>query len=85
MAGLKEGVVYNGENWLIKYPKNTKGMIVQDISYTTSPLSEFIGSHIYSILGYDVHETILGERNNKIVVGCKDLCSENSELREIRL
>lgn len=57
MAGLKEGVVYNGENWLIKYPKNTKGMIVQDISYTTSPLSEFIGSHIYSILGYDVHET----------------------------
>lgn len=25
MAGLKEGVVYNGENWLIKYPKNTKG------------------------------------------------------------
>lgn len=84
MAGLKEGVVYNGENWLIKYPKNTKGMIVQDISYTTSPLSEFIGSHIYSILGYDVHETILGERNNKIVVGCKDFCSENSELREIR-
>lgn len=84
MAGLKEGIVYNGENWLIKYPKNTKGMKVQDISYSTSPLSEFIGSHIYSILGYDVHETILGERNNKIVVGCKDFCGENSELREIR-
>ena len=42
------------------------------ILYTTAPLSEYIGSHIYEILGYDVHCTILGYRNHKLVVGCKD-------------
>lgn len=84
MAGSKEGIMFNNEHWIIKYPKNTKRMHVGDLSYTTSPLSEYIGSHIYDILGYDVHETFLGYRNNKIVVACKDFCDDNTELREIR-
>lgn len=41
-------------------------MRIRDISYTTSPLSEFLGSRIYEILGYDVHKMILGFRNNKL-------------------
>ncbi|MBR0090871.1 MAG: HipA domain-containing protein [Lachnospiraceae bacterium] len=83
-AGFKDGIIYEGENWIIKYPKTTKGMRVDDISYTTSPLSEYIGSHVYDILGYDVHETLLGYRNEKIVVACKDFCRYEGELREIR-
>lgn len=84
MAGSKEGVLINNEYWLIKYPKSTKGMNVEEISYTTSPLSEYIGSHVYEILGYDVHKTLLGERNNKLVVACKDFCKSAGDLREIR-
>lgn len=83
-AGSKEGIIYNDENWLIKYPKSTKRMNRIDTSYTTSSLSEFIGSHIYEILGYDVHKTLLGIRNNKLVVACKDFCINGKELREIR-
>lgn len=45
---------------MVKYPKSTKLMNVDGMSYTTSPLSEYIGSQIYKILGYDVHETIQG-------------------------
>ena len=41
------------------------------ISYT-SPLSEYIGSKVYEILNIPVHETMLGIRNGKIVVACKD-------------
>jgi hypothetical protein len=79
-AGFKDGIIYNNEYWMIKYPKSTKGMRKPEISYTTSPLSEFLGSQIYKILGYDVHETLLGTRNNKLVVACKDFCkSERSE------
>ena len=26
MAGLKEGIVFNNENWLITYPKSTRIM-----------------------------------------------------------
>lgn len=84
LSGRKDGIIYNNENWLIKYPKNTIGMKDVPISYTTSPLNEYIGSHIYDILGYDVHETLLGIRNNKLVVACKDFEVEGSRLIEMR-
>lgn len=83
-AGSKDGIIYQGENWLVKYPKNIMGLErTGEASYSTSPLSEYIGSHIYEILGYDVHETILGERHNKIVVACKDFAND-AALMEIR-
>lgn len=84
MAGSKEGIMINGEVWLVKYPKSTRGMNGVLTSYTTAPLSEFVGSHIYEILGIDVHETILGIRNGTLVVGCKDFCKNIGALREIR-
>ena len=46
-AGSKKGIIYNNENWFIKFPKSTKSMEKVAISYTTSPLSEYIGSKIY--------------------------------------
>ena len=52
-------------------------MSVSNLSYTTSPISEYIGSNIYKLLGYDVHETKLGIRDNKLVVACKDFLSSN--------
>lgn len=84
-AGDKDGIILNDEYWIVKYPKSTRDMKGIDLpSYTTSPLSEYIGSHIYSILGYDVHETILGWRNDKIVVACKDFCKTRGSLMEMR-
>lgn len=83
-AGNKDGIVYNDENWLVKYPKNIMGLErTGEASYSTSPLSEYIGSHIYEILGYDVHRTVLGIRNGKVVVACKDFAVEE-DLIEIR-
>lgn len=76
-AGEKRGIIYNDEYWFLKFPKNTIGMNrVNGLSYVTSPLSEYIGSNIFRILGYDVHQTILGICNdgkrNKVVCACKD-------------
>lgn len=84
MAGQKEGIIFQNEYWLIKYPQRTRSINKKDISYTTSPLSEYIGSHIYKILGFDVHDTVLGIRHDRIVVACKDFCDFPGELREIR-
>lgn len=83
-AGNKDGITYKNENWIIKYPKSTKSMAGDNISYTTAPLSEYIGSQIYQILGYDVHETLLGIRNNKLVVACKDFQPHMGDLAEVR-
>lgn len=41
-------------------------------SYTTAPLSEFLGSHIYELLDIPVHETLLGIYQEKVVVACCD-------------
>ena len=85
-GGHKDGILIDGEYWLIKYPKTTRGMKghAQEIGYTTSPLSEYIGSHVYKILGYDVHDTLLGTKAGKVVVACKDFCVIRGGLSEIR-
>jgi len=85
-AGEKRGVIYKNEFWFLKFPKNTIGMRkVDGLSYVTSPISEYIGSHIYKILGYDVHDTLLGicydGKKNKVVCACKDFINDdNNEL-----
>ena len=84
-AGRKLGVNIDDQAWLLKFPKTTKYLhTAASISYTTSPLSEYIGSHVYSILGYDVHETMLGIKAEKLVVACKDFTDEKHVLREFR-
>lgn len=85
-AGDKDGIVYNGQLYIIKYPKPSRRLQnIDDMSYITSPLSEYIGSHIYQILGFDTHETILGYRNHKIVVACRDFCdTPSTRLLEMR-
>ena len=82
-AGEKRGVIYNGEFWFLKFPKNTIGMRkVDGLSYVTSPLSEYIGSNIYKILGYNDHETKLGicfdGKRNKVVCACKDFIEDDN-------
>ena len=85
-AGEKRGIIYNNELWFLKFPKNTIGMNrVTGLSYVTSPLSEYIGSNIYRILEYDVHDTLLGICNDgkryKVVCACKDfITNDKNEL-----
>ena len=64
---------------MIKYPKTTRDMMNPQISYTISPLSEYIGSKIYESLNIPVHKTVLGMRNNKVVVACKDFTARYSK------
>ena len=87
-AGLKRGVIWNGSRWLIKFPQETSTFDKVVISFTTSPLSEYVGSHIFEILGYNVHKTSLGIFNNEkinrkqLVVACQDF-TNNGRLKLI--
>lgn len=84
-AGSKDSIMYGGDYWIIKYPKNTQKMSGNNLSsYTTAPLSEYIGSHVYDILGLNVHDTVLGIRRGKVIVACKDFCKTRGALMEIR-
>lgn len=83
-AGRKMGISYEGKNYILKFPGNLKeqGMKNIRLSYSNSPVCEYIGSRIYGILGFEVHETILGERNGKTVVACRDFLKDGERLYE---
>ena len=76
-AGAKDAIIHDSAVWMLKYPKTTRDFVNPQISYTTSPLSEYLGSKIYESLGISVHNTLLGIRRNKLVVACKDFTREN--------
>ena len=83
-AGEKKGIIFNNEFWFLKFPKNASRMKnTNGMSYVTSPLSEYIGSNIYRILGFDVHKTLLGicfdGKKYKIVCACKDFIKNDTK------
>ena len=72
-AGKKEGILIDGEPWIAKFPQSTREMRGKHLpSYTSSPVSEYLGSHFYEMLGIPAHETELGYLDGKIVCACKD-------------
>lgn len=70
----KEGIQINGQNWIVKYSKHAKGT-------NHVVLSEYIGSRVYALLGYDTQEVILGMRNGRLVAACRDFCEDGIQLR----
>ena len=84
-AGQKVGIVIDGAPWIAKYPRSTRDLKGKHLpSYTSSPVSEYIGSHIYASLGITTHETILGYRRGKIVCACKDFTYPDMRLVEFK-
>ncbi len=72
-AGKKEGIVYKGAHWIAKYPRSSRDLAGKHLpSYISSPVAEYLGSHLYQMLGIPAHETALAYRGGKIVCACKD-------------
>lgn len=70
-SGSKLAFEWNKEIWFLKFPQNIKEQNFR-LSYSFSPISEYIGSMIYQHLGIPTHETKLGVYQGKTVVACKD-------------
>lgn len=79
-AGRKIAINIDGDVWMLKFPESTRSFAGRAKannhlpSYTTSPLSEYIGSKFYDTLGVPAHEVLLGHREGKVVVACRDFC-----------
>lgn len=82
--GSKIAVVYNGEQYMLKFP--TAPSINKNMSYTNGCISEYLGSQIFAIVGIPVQETLLGtftkNENEKIVVACKDFTTYDTVLQD---
>lgn len=82
--GSKISVIYNGEQYMLKFPANAPKN--KELSYANGCVSEYIGCHIFESIGIDVQKTLLGTyRKNgkeKVVVACKDFTKSGVVLQD---
>lgn len=62
----KLGILIDHHRYMLKFQKDTP------FGKRNNHLSEYIGSHIFELLGFQVHQTYLGRYKNAEVVACKD-------------
>ena len=82
--GGKIAVIYEGEQYMLKFPPHPKRNM--EVSYTNSCISEYLGSHIFEIVGIPVQKTMLGiyrsSGKEKVVVACKDFTDYDTVLQD---
>lgn len=91
LAGKKQGVIIDDQNVLLKFPtflaeiKDSSESKLKNVElkYASSQFSEYLGSHFYEMLGYDVHKTMLGYYKGFLVVGCVDFNDYQNRLHLI--
>jgi hypothetical protein len=81
----KKTLIYNGKRYLVKFPDPLREKN-KDISYINNAFSEYIGSKIFKISGFETQEVLLGIYNfsgkEKIVCACEDFTSQQTTLYE---
>lgn len=82
--GSKIAVMYENELYMLKFPGAAR--LNKDMSYANGCICEYLGSHIFEIVGIPVQETLLGTftRNGKekIVVACKDFTTPDTVIQD---
>lgn len=65
----KAQITINGQRYIIKYQRNS------EVGMTFSHVSEYLGSHVFELLGIPVQDTFLGTYNGKNIVLLKHFCA----------
>lgn len=78
--GSKIGIIYNNENYMLKFPPIANKNFA--MSYSNSCISEYVCCKIFNLLGVKAQETLLGKYKDKTVVACKDLETDGFKLKE---
>ena len=81
----KKTLIYDGKRYLVKFPDPVREKN-KNISYINNAYSEYIGSNIFKIIGFDTQNTILGtykyNGKEKIVCACEDFTDNENILYE---
>lgn len=82
--GSKIAVMYENELYMLKFPGAAR--LNKEMSYANGCICEYLGSHVFEIVGIPVQETLLGTftRNGKekIVVACKDFTMPDTVIQD---
>lgn len=81
----KKTLRYNDKKYLVKFPDPIREKN-KNISYINNAFSEYVGSNIFKIAGFETQNTILGKYEyngkEKIVCACEDFTDEDNILYE---
>lgn len=84
--GTKRAIIYNEKRYMLK--TSGKAFWNDELSYSNSCTSEYLGSHIFQLLGIKAQNTLLGvyqfnpEQEPKEVVACEDFTSLGITLQD---
>lgn len=82
--GSKIAVVYEGDLYMLKFPGAAR--LNQGLSYANGCISEYLGSHVFELVGIPAQKTLLGtytlNGKEKIVVACKDFTATGLVLQD---
>ena len=70
-AERKKSILISKKPYLVKFQKNSR----EGLRF--NHISEYLGSHIFSMLGIETQETFLGKYNDENVVVIRDFLGEN--------
>ena len=81
----KKTLIYDNKKYLVKFPDPVREKN-KNISYINNAFSEYVGSNIFSIVGFETQNTILGKyiynEKAKIVCACEDFTDNDNVLYE---
>lgn len=81
----KKTLVYDNKRYLVKFPDPIREKN-KNISYINNAFSEYVGSNIFRLVGFNTQKTILGKYvyngKEKIVCGCEDFTDNDNVLYE---
>ena len=81
----KKTLIYDNNKYLVKFPDPVRQKN-KNISYINNAFSEYIGSNVFKMAGFNTQNVVLGIYNyngkDKIVCGCTDFTDNNHILCE---
>ena len=81
----KKTLIYDNKKYLVKFPDPVREKN-KNISYINNAFSEYVGSNIFKIVGFETQNTVLGKYfyngKEKIVCACEDFTDDENILYE---
>lgn len=81
----KKTLIYNNKKYLVKFPDPVREKN-KNISYINNAFSEYVGSNVFKIVGFETQNTLIGiysyNGKEKIVCACEDFTNNNHILYE---
>lgn len=86
-ADFKRKIIYDGDVYMLKFGQKLESDEHKPLqaSYTSTPVSEYLGSHIYALAGLPTQHTVMGTYDGRSVVACRDFIESRPDAKNVTL